>query len=185
MPIWVGFAAPLTRAAGAGETGMDFGHEALVDRAEIVACITCGGAAREPDGRTRGEHLLERLERERAARGDIGVDVRPVRCLWACKRSCAVLLRSPARPGYVIVELEPSELSACALLDYAVLYAGAPDGAVPYKAWPAPLKGHFLCRIPAGEPPRDATIDDALPPEPALQDAARPPTEPAQQDPAP
>jgi predicted metal-binding protein len=157
-------------------------------RAEIVACVTCGGAAREPDGRTRGEHLLERLERERAARGDIGIGVQAVRCLWACKRSCAVLLRSPARPGYVIVELEPNESSARALLDYAVLYSMAPDGAVPYKAWPGPLKGHFLCRIPAGDPSREAPIDDALPPEPALHDAARPHTEPpgpAPQDPAP
>jgi predicted metal-binding protein len=153
---------------------------AIGARAEIVACVTCGGAAREPDGRTRGEHLLERLTRERAARGDIGIDVQPVRCLWACKRSCAVLLRSPARPGYVIVELEPSDISACALLDYAVLYSTAPDGAVPYKAWPGPLKGHFLCRIPAGDPPpSDVTIDDSLPTEPALHDAAGPHTEPA------
>lgn len=157
-------------------------------RAEVVACVTCGGAAREPDGRTRGEHLLEHLERERAARGDVGIDVQPVRCLWACKRSCAVLLRSPARPGYVIVELEPSETSARALLDYAVLYSRAPDGAVPYKAWPGPLKGHFLCRIPPGDPSRDAAVDVALPLEPALHDAAGPPTgppEPAPQDPAP
>jgi hypothetical protein len=29
MPFWAGFAAPLTRAAGAGEPGPDLGHEAL------------------------------------------------------------------------------------------------------------------------------------------------------------
>lgn len=119
------------------------------ERAEIVACHTCGGAAREPDGRTRGEHLIEQLERERAVRGDAGVDVATARCLWACKRSCAVLLRAPGRPGYVIVELEPSDTSARALFDYASLYLRAPDGAVPYKTWPDALKGHFLCRIPA------------------------------------
>jgi predicted metal-binding protein len=142
-------------------------------RVEIVACVTCGGTAREPDGRTRGEHLLERLERERAARDDIGVDVQPVRCLWACKRSCAVLLRSQGKPGYVIVELEPSDVSARALLDYALLYSAAPEGAVPYKAWPSPLKGHFLCRIPPDSSPAlDAGGDDALPPDPALHDAA-------------
>jgi hypothetical protein len=99
------------------------------------------------------------------------------------------LLRSPQRPGYVIVELEPSDVSAGALLDYAALYASAPDGAVPYKTWPAPLKGHFLCRIPPGAPAViDAPIDDGLPPEPTLQDAAGPPTEPASpaaQEPAP
>lgn len=156
--------------------------------AEIVACVTCGGAAREPDGRTRGEHLLERLQRERAARGDIGIDVDAVRCLWACKRSCAVLLRSPGRPGYVIVELEPSDVTAAALLDYAVLYTRAPDGAVPYKAWPGLLKGHFLCRLPPEAPlARSAAPDAAVPAEPASNEAAAPHTEPAgpaPQDPA-
>jgi predicted metal-binding protein len=190
MPSGPGSPCPSPRAAGAGETGADLGHEALVIpqvRAEIVACVTCGGAAREPDGRTRGEHLIERLDRERAARGDIGVDVQPVRCLWACKRSCAVLLRSPGRPGYVIVELEPSDSSARALLDYAGLYLRAPDGAVPYKTWPEALRGHFHCRIPAQqapeaqapEAPSSDALPDTLPPEVALHDAAGPLTEPA------
>ena len=149
--------------------------EVAAARAEIVACQTCGGAAREPDGRTRGEHLLERLELERAARGASRVDVASVRCLWACKRSCAVMLRSPGRPGYVLVELEPSEGSARALFDYAELYLRAPDGAVPYKTWPDALKGHFLCRIP---PEVAAPPDLALPPESASQEAARPLIEP-------
>jgi predicted metal-binding protein len=117
-------------------------------RAEIVACSTCGGASREVDGRSRGEHLIERLRRTLAERGDIGVDVASVRCLWACKLSCAVMLRSPGRAGYVIVELEPSDTSARALLDYADLYLRSEDGAVPYKTWPDALKGHFHCRIP-------------------------------------
>lgn len=150
-------------------------------RAEIVACVTCGGAAREPDGRTRGEHLLERLESERAARADSRVEVTGVRCLWACKRSCAVLLRSAGRPGYMIVELEPGDTVVRALLDYAGLYLRAPDGAVPYKTWPDALKGHFLCRIPAQLAPSrdDAAGADILPPEPASLDAAGPLTEPA------
>jgi predicted metal-binding protein len=117
-------------------------------RAEIVACSTCGGAAHELDGRSRGEQLIERLRRTLAERGDSGVDVASVRCLWACKRSCAVLLRSPGRAGYVIVELEPSDTSARALLDYAGLYLRTEDGAVPYKTWPEALKGHFHCRVP-------------------------------------
>jgi predicted metal-binding protein len=116
--------------------------------AEIVACSTCGGAPGEADGRTRGEHLLDRLRRELEGRGDIGVEVKSVRCLWACKRSCAVMLRSPGRVGYVIVDLEPNDVSARALLDYAGLYVQSEDGAVPFKTWPVALKGHFYCRIP-------------------------------------
>jgi predicted metal-binding protein len=117
-------------------------------RAEIVACETCGNSQRDAAGRTRGEYLLEHLRAALAAGQDIDVDVQSVRCLWACTRSCAVLVRSPRHPGYVIAGLEPTEVSARALLDYAALYAASADGAVPYKQWPVALKGHFLCRIP-------------------------------------
>lgn len=126
-----------------------------VARAEIVACETCGNSQRDASGRTRGEYLLEHLRAAlasdacAAAEGEPSlVDVQSVRCLWACTRSCAVLVRSSSRPGYVIAGLEPTEVSARALLDYAALYAASADGAVPYKQWPAALKGHFLCRIP-------------------------------------
>jgi predicted metal-binding protein len=121
--------------------------------AEIVACSTCGGAEREADGRSRGEHLLSRLSGELAGRGDVAVSVTSVRCLWACKRSCAVMLRSAERVGYVIVDLAPNEVSARALVDYAELYLATADGAVPYKAWPDALKGHFHCRIPKSSEP--------------------------------
>ncbi len=122
-------------------------------RAELVACETCGGAQREADGRSRGEHLLDRLRTELASRGDVGVDAASVRCLWACKRSCAVLLRSVGRVGYVIVDLTPDAATAGALVDYATLYLQSGDGAVPYRSWPEALKGHFHCRIPiTGEP---------------------------------
>jgi predicted metal-binding protein len=121
--------------------------------AEIVACSTCGGAEREADGRSRGEHLLARLQRELAGRGDMALSVTSVRCLWACKRSCAVMLRSAERVGYVLVDLAPNEVSARALVDYAELYLATADGAVPYKAWPDALKGHFHCRVPKSSEP--------------------------------
>ncbi len=128
------------------------------------------------DGRSRGEHLIERLEQELARRhrdgapgtdAGAGISVTSVRCLWACKRSCAVMLRSSGRAGYVLVELEPTEESAGALLDYASLYLQTADGAVPFKTWPNALRGHFHCRIPAldgAEPAR--ALDDLAPQDP-------------------
>lgn len=144
-------------------------------RAQIVACNTCGGAQRETDGRSRGEHLIERLEQELARRGvdgapgsAPGVSVTSVRCLWACKRSCAVMLRSSGRVGYVLVELEPTDESARALLDYARLYLETTDGAVPFKTWPNALRGHFLCRIPALEASEPArALADPSPQDPS------------------
>jgi predicted metal-binding protein len=121
-----------------------------LSRAEIVACETCGSSQRDAAGRTRGEGLIAELRAALAGAGDLPVDVSSVRCLWACKRSCAVAVRSLSRVGYVIAELEPTDVVARALLDYAARYARSADGAVPYKEWPAPLKGHFLCRFPRG-----------------------------------
>lgn len=117
-------------------------------RAELIVCETCGGSEREVAGRRLGAILLERV---REAMGDgaaHGVELTSVRCLWACQKSCAVMLRSRQRVGYVIAGLEPSDSTARALLDYAALYLASEEGAVPYKLWPPALKGHFLCRIP-------------------------------------
>jgi len=71
------------------------------------------------------------------------------RCLWACGRSCTVHVRAPGKPGYVLCELEPTTASAEGLVEYARLYALSAEGAVPFKTWPAAVRGHFLCRIPA------------------------------------
>lgn len=129
---------------------------ALRSRAEIVACETCGNAQRDAEGRVPGETLLAALRAALAAAGEVPVDVASVRCLWACKRSCAVALRSADRVGYLLADLEPTDVSARALIEYAALYAASDDGAVPYRTWPAALKGHFLCRFPrAAEPQAD------------------------------
>jgi predicted metal-binding protein len=139
--------------------------------AEIIACESCGNAERDASGRTRGEGLLAELRGLRAAAGAKGgpscVEVGSVRCLWACGRSCTVALRSPGRVGYVIAGLEPTALSAQSLLEFAALYAGSESGAVPYKQWPAALKGHFLCRFPAAPlsatPPLDSRPNSLQP----------------------
>ncbi len=123
------------------------------DRAEIVACETCGGSDRDASGQTRGQRLLAELRAELSGRAEAELSVSSVRCLWACSKSCAVLLRSPRRVGYIIAGLEPNPEVARALLDYAQSYRRSEDGAVPYKSWPPPLKGHFLCRIPQQLPP--------------------------------
>src|SRR4051812_2304985 len=102
-------------------------------RAEIVACETCGKPEAGAPGPTRGACLLERLRARLALAGDIAVDVSSVRCLWTCTKSCAVFVRSPERPGYVIADLEPTDTAAQALIDYAALYASSEAGAVPYK----------------------------------------------------
>jgi predicted metal-binding protein len=128
-------------------------------RAEIVACETCGNARLDEAGRSPGQCLIEALRAARSAFGDGAVDVSSVRCLWSCSKSCAVHLRSPGKVGYVIASLEPSEGTARALLEYARLYAASEEGRVPFKQCPEPLKGHFVCRIPALPHPSASDIE--------------------------
>jgi predicted metal-binding protein len=118
-------------------------------KVELIACETCGGSAeREAHGTTRGERLIAELTRVHEE-APSAVTLTRVRCLWACSRSCAVHVRAPGRPGYVLCGFEPTEESARGLLAWAAQYAASSDGAVPFKQWPAAVRGHFLCRIPA------------------------------------
>jgi predicted metal-binding protein len=143
-------------------------------RAELIVCETCGGSEREVGGRRQGALLLDHVRELLEANGDVRVDASSVRCLWACSRSCAVMLRSESRVGYVIAGLEASNGAARALLDYAALYVASPDGSVPYKSWPPALKGHFHCRIPrasqvAPPDPHPEGSGSVQPREPELQ----------------
>lgn len=117
---------------------------------ELLACESCGGSDRDDRGLTRGQRLLEQLR----AQPSTGVRIAGTRCLWNCQRSCSLHVRSAGRVGYVLGDLQPSEEMARALLDWTALYAASSDGAVPFKTWPQLMRGHFLCRIPANEPPR-------------------------------
>ena len=116
--------------------------------ATLIACETCRPADRDAQGRAAGERLIGELRAARDAGIGTEVTLSTVRCLWACQRSCAVHLCAPGRPGYVLVGFDPTREAAQALLEYAALYAQSDAGAVPYKSWPAGVRGHFLCRLP-------------------------------------
>jgi predicted metal-binding protein len=129
---------------------------------ELLACVTCGSAERETHGSTRGERMLAELQ---AAPQPAQVLLSSVRCLWACKRSCAVHLRAAGRPGYVLCDFEPTAEVARALLEYAAKYAASSDGSVPYREWPQAVRGHFLCRVPASAAGQASDETLRLPPD--------------------
>jgi predicted metal-binding protein len=136
-------------------------------RAEVVVCTTCrapetralparaeqsaGHADSEPA--RDGERLLQALARAvqdgPSQRAGEALVVSGHRCLWSCQRGCSVHIRSPGRAGYVLCELSPTRDTAAALRAFAAMYVASDDGAVPYSQWPAELRGHFLCRVPA------------------------------------
>ena len=89
----------------------------------------------------------------RAAAGT-GVTVRRVRCLANCNRGLTAAVRRDGAWTYVFGHLDAT--GAAALVDGAKLFARAPDGLMPWRGRPEPLKRGLIARTPpfdfAGEP---------------------------------
>jgi predicted metal-binding protein len=120
--------------------------------AAVVACSTCRhsvDARDDAEGRRGGALLAEALRRVKASDPAYdGVAVQDMPCLFACKDFCTVHLRAPDKVGYVMGRFEPTEDAARAILDYARAYADSEWGQVPFREWPAGVKGHFITRTP-------------------------------------
>ena len=118
----------------------------------LTVCTSCkftDGLAFDAQGRTGGGLLAEALEIGARSRND-GPRIVRHECLWACTKSCTVLIESPRRTGYLAGRLAPDAASAQALLDWSESYGQTTDGQVPYAQWPQGMKGHFIARIPVG-----------------------------------
>lgn len=124
----------------------------VADGPAIVACNSCRfatDARDDPDGRRGGALLadaLRKVQAEDPAYADVAVQAMP--CLFACTEFCTIHLRAPGKVGYVLGRFTPDADAARAILDYARLYAQSETGQVPFRQWPAGVKGHFITRTP-------------------------------------
>ena len=128
----------------------------------IIVCETCGYNAEQPDavrpGKRLGDALSLALQEQRqaaAASGDreraaalADLRVQAFRCLMACKRSCTAQLRGIDKIGYTLGDLEPDAASVDTLIDYGLRYRASASGEVPFKQWPAGVRGKFVARFP-------------------------------------
>ncbi|WP_380786096.1 DUF1636 domain-containing protein [Sphingomonas sp. R86521] len=126
--------------------------EPVAEGPAVVACNTCRFSVEERDdvqGLRGGARLVEALRAVQASDpAYAGVAVQEMPCLFACQDFCTVHLRGAGKVGYVLGRFEPGEDAARAILDYARLYAESEIGQVPFKQWPAGVKGHFITRTP-------------------------------------
>lgn len=122
------------------------------DGPAVVACNTCRFSRDDRDdaeGRRGGALLVDALREAQASDpAYAGVAVQEMPCLFACTEFCTVHLRAPGKVGYVLGRFAPDGEAARAILDYAALYAESEAGQVPFKQWPAGVKGHFITRTP-------------------------------------
>jgi len=116
----------------------------------IHVCVTCRKAA---GGDERpGAELFRALA---AGAGRHGFRVEAVECLSVCKRPCTVAVSSPGRWTYVYGDLDPAS-AADTVLRGAALYAGTPDGIVPWRERPEALRKGVVARIPPFPPLAEA-----------------------------
>jgi len=116
----------------------------------LTICSTCKfapGRAFGPDGASGGQTLLAAV-REAARNRPAPPTIASHECLWSCSQSVSVMIAGPGKPGYLAGRFVPGPEAAQALLDWCDAYGQSPDGAVPFRQWPAGMKGHFIARIP-------------------------------------
>lgn len=114
----------------------------------ITTCDTCKRDGWETGDMTQtdGERLAALIEA--AAAGLPDVKTRRVSCLMGCKRSCNVAIQGAGKLNYTLGEFEPTQEAASGIVAYAAAHAASDSGQVPFREWPAEIKGHFVTRHP-------------------------------------
>lgn len=115
----------------------------------LSICLTCrDGREADRDHRRGGSRLADAVTDEWERRGR-PVDLRGVRCLSQCKRSCVISLTAPRAFTYIFGDLDPEDPSHVgAILDLVPLYRTAPEGFLARHERPEPLRASILGRLP-------------------------------------
>jgi predicted metal-binding protein len=111
----------------------------------IFVCVTCRGGRPLDLVPVPGDVLAEATAR--AAAGT-GMTVRRVRCLANCNRGLSAAVRRDGAWTYVFGHLDSAAGTAAALVEGAKLFARAPDGLMPWRGRPEPLKRGLIARTP-------------------------------------
>lgn len=114
----------------------------------ITICDTCkregwdAATAAQTDGETFAALI------ETAAAGVAGVKTRRVSCLMGCKHGCNVAVQAQGKLNYTLGDFTPDAEAAAGIVAYALAHAESATGQVPFRDWPAAIKGHFVTRHP-------------------------------------
>ena len=119
-------------------------HTGTASAITIYVCVTCRGGRPLDLVPVPGEVLAAATAQ--AAEGT-GIAVRPIRCLANCNRGLSAAVRRDGAWTYVFGNLDPSS-GADALIEGAKLFAGAPDGLMPWRGRPDALKRGLVARTP-------------------------------------
>ena len=119
--------------------------------ARLHVCTTCRAGIEPVEGRpVPGAILYGRLGALLADRPDAPVLLLEAKCLSNCGHGCAAAIAMPGKWSYLLGGLDLDR--AADLLDYAVIYAASPSGAVMPSKRAASLAAMVDGRIPALSP---------------------------------
>ena len=99
-----------------------------------------------PAGQHRRFGAINATKTTAAAAQGSGVEVKRVACLANCTRGASAAMRANGSWTYVFGGLDPR--CGAALIDGARLLAEAPDGLMPWRGRPEPLKRGLIARMP-------------------------------------
>lgn len=112
----------------------------------ITICDTCKREGWDAGdmSTTDGESLAALIEA--AATGLSHVKTRRVSCMMGCTRACNVAIQGAGKLNYTLGSFDPTAEAASGIVTYAMAHAESDTGRVPYRDWPAAIKGHFVTR---------------------------------------
>jgi len=124
----------------------------MMDRRPVPTlsiCLRCRDGRETAHGDMRGGARLAEAICDLVVRQGCDADLRGVRCMSQCKRSCVVSLTAPCSFTYVFGDLDPEAPDHTqAILDLIPLYRSAPEGFLARNARPEPLRVSILGRLP-------------------------------------
>jgi len=117
----------------------------------ITICDTCkrDDWDESTHNRPHGVDMAELVEAAVGARaGGPAVRTRRVSCLMGCTHGCNVAIQARGKLAYTLGRFAPDRDAADGIVAYAELHAASDSGQVPFRQWPAAIKGHFVTRHP-------------------------------------
>ena len=122
----------------------------------LLVCTTCASTWQNGKkvGISGGEILLKelsKLHQDWDKRSQF--EICAVSCMSACSHACVVTFAAAGKYSYLFGDLpsdaENISITTKAILTCAETYSDRPDGMLPWKERPEPLKSGVIARIPA------------------------------------
>lgn len=115
----------------------------------LSICLTCRDGREDEHGTRGGARLAQHVSTCMAKQTVSKMQIRGVRCMSQCKRSCVVSLADHNKFSYVFGDLDPQDgTHVQAIFELVSSYKNATEGFLERKERPNALQANILGRFP-------------------------------------